>query len=514
MKGGVCKVAVNSLLISEDLDFIKTSKFEISEPRKIHYVTIFNPLLDISIDTAYIVPNPNEFPQENSGEPSLFIVVGNLDEEVMKKSHHYIICVRDTYALGELFKKVQAILLKYKEWEKSLTTLLLADAPLNEFCAASVPIFDNPFTVQTGNFELIGVGETPEISYKYSFREGDSDFLSEEWIASAFKNPDKCFKTRGAFLFDYIQEHKSLLYNIYEGKKYKAQICLDANYRKITKGDFVRMEVLAEYMEKYLKRQVKGVIFSNNKFRTQLASYVLQNMNNQDELMPSLKRHAWAVDANYYCIALVAVDSHFGQANHEYLCRSFENTMKKSIVFSFENVIYAICNNGSEKEIGKNVYDRLEVFAKKYPVKIGVSWCFENFFACRDYFKQARATLKIMVNSAMNQNVCDYSDISLKYVVENGTKKLPMDVIIPAKLKYIIEQDKLNDTEYYKTLRAYLQNHLNVTEAAGSLFLHRSTFKYRMQKIDELMGINYSNLEEIMYLQIIFYLIDECKLAD
>ncbi|MEG2259738.1 MAG: helix-turn-helix domain-containing protein, partial [Oscillospiraceae bacterium] len=63
-------------------------------------------------------------------------------------------------------------------------------------------------------------------------------------------------------------------------------------------------------------------------------------------------------------------------------------------------------------------------------------------------------------------------------------------------------------TEYVKTLRLYLESSLNAVQTSKQLFIHRSTFLYRLDKIRELTGIELDNRDTLLYLMLSFKMIE------
>ena len=71
------------------------------------------------------------------------------------------------------------------------------------------------------------------------------------------------------------------------------------------------------------------------------------------------------------------------------------------------------------------------------------------------------------------------------------------------------EQDEKNQTQYLETLRVYLEQHLSSTQAARELFIHRSTFLYRLDRIREILQSDLDDPEEIFYLELSFRLLEQ-----
>lgn len=77
------------------------------------------------------------------------------------------------------------------------------------------------------------------------------------------------------------------------------------------------------------------------------------------------------------------------------------------------------------------------------------------------------------------------------------------------KLLDLQRTDREQNTEYMLTLRTYLEENLNATQAASLLFIHRSTFLYRLDKIKNILDSGLDDPEEIFYLNLSFRLLEQ-----
>ncbi len=73
-------------------------------------------------------------------------------------------------------------------------------------------------------------------------------------------------------------------------------------------------------------------------------------------------------------------------------------------------------------------------------------------------------------------------------------------------LDLLSEYDKRHDTDFYETLNVYLRNSQNATSTAKELFIHRSTLLYRIERIEEITDVDFSNPDERFHLQLSYYL--------
>lgn len=76
------------------------------------------------------------------------------------------------------------------------------------------------------------------------------------------------------------------------------------------------------------------------------------------------------------------------------------------------------------------------------------------------------------------------------------------------KLLDLQKSDKLQNTEYMKTLRVYLEHNLNTVQSAKALFIHRSTFLYRLERMKSILETDLEDPDELFYLNLSFRLLD------
>lgn len=73
----------------------------------------------------------------------------------------------------------------------------------------------------------------------------------------------------------------------------------------------------------------------------------------------------------------------------------------------------------------------------------------------------------------------------------------------------LINYDRENKTELYRTLQVYLEHERNSLQTAKTLFIHRSSLVYRLERIQKITRIDLDNPRNRLLLQICFLLIQE-----
>ena len=54
--------------------------------------------------------------------------------------------------------------------------------------------------------------------------------------------------------------------------------------------------------------------------------------------------------------------------------------------------------------------------------------------------------------------------------------------------------DEVNNTDYVELLINYFENNCKVNETASSLYIHRNTVNYKINKIEEILDLNLSDI--------------------
>ena len=101
-----------------------------------------------------------------------------------------------------------------------------------------------------------------------------------------------------------------------------------------------------------------------------------------------------------------------------------------------------------------------------------------------------------------------FDQIAVPYILRQATRILPGNMLCYEKLLDLAHSDKMQNTEYIKTLRTYLEHNLNTVQSAKALFIHRSTFLYRMERIRSILETDLEDADEIFYLNLSLRLLD------
>lgn len=152
--------------------------------------------------------------------------------------------------------------------------------------------------------------------------------------------------------------------------------------------------------------------------------------------------------------------------------------------------------------------NELESLTSSEEINIGISWPFKNIFDFKKYFYQAVHAIKQAQNFGATNMVLDYTDYSYYDLLFNYSGKIALNDFCHPSLQILKEYDKTNNTELYKTLETYLKSNRNLGKTAETLFLHRNSVTYRINRIIEITDLDLTDINTVFNLHYSFRIIN------
>lgn len=250
---------------------------------------------------------------------------------------------------------------------------------------------------------------------------------------------------------------------------------------------------LAERVEIELSSAIKNALF----FPSQKDSY-----------MPQLERYGFKSE-NSYCISIIEI---FDNNNLPIIDMEKQLSLLKKIenalIFNSNGICSLIIENkfvvlfsGYEELEVKNVYTKN---LKRLKENLGINNKFFISIGNRvkkiedlgKTYKNALNVLKLKKSENFsNEDIVLYNDLGLYKVILSVEDKQILKEFYDENLKSIIKYDELNETDYMKVLESYLRNNGSVKVVSQELFYHKNTICYKINKIEEILNIDFSDFK-------------------
>lgn len=146
----------------------------------------------------------------------------------------------------------------------------------------------------------------------------------------------------------------------------------------------------------------------------------------------------------------------------------------------------------------------LSDFSKDHFLIAGASRYFIGIEHLRSAYEQTQAALEYGTANCPSDSCHVFNDYALDYMLRHCVGTFDSREICSHKLASLLRYDTNNGTDYFNTLYTYFKCRFNAAEAAKKLFINRSTFHYRLERIQELVYIDFDSEDERLYLAISF----------
>ncbi|MGN0154992.1 MAG: PucR family transcriptional regulator [Lachnospiraceae bacterium] len=182
----------------------------------------------------------------------------------------------------------------------------------------------------------------------------------------------------------------------------------------------------------------------------------------------------------------------------EKLAECFEAYNKSTVITRFSQNLVGIVGAGTEES------DMLEeIFAKfckaaeerfpQFHCVIGIGNGYTDLSKIQQSFKQASNCIRAVSLKHDNNNIVWYNKLGfVKVLMELKDQEMLQEYQYEI-LGKLIEYDDENHTELIKTLQAYFVSNESIKDTAGMIFNHPNTVKYRIRRIEEILGVDFDN---------------------
>ena len=193
------------------------------------------------------------------------------------------------------------------------------------------------------------------------------------------------------------------------------------------------------------------------------------------------------------------------------LASTIQTVLPNSVYVVYDSYIVFLTSENNVSDLSAN--DSLNDFLMHSLLKLGVSGVFEDENAARDYFETAKLALRHGMRTESFKNIFFYDDYKILDIIDLVSESRNLNLICFKPVIDLIHADMGSDDSDHslvKTMFTYLNNSLSVQKTCEELYIHRNTLYYRIQKIKDIMGCDfteYYNAVDIgITLQILRYL--------
>lgn len=177
-----------------------------------------------------------------------------------------------------------------------------------------------------------------------------------------------------------------------------------------------------------------------------------------------------------------------------------------------EYFITIVPHDKTRTDFWEKFYERIKRIihaeAEKTAVYLGISqeaYKIEDYYIC---YKQAQKTLAILCNRFQYKGFLSFQKLGSYTVLYNLADPLVAPLFLRSYLEPLLQYGNGKNHDLFDTLRVYLQSNGNIKDSAEYLFIHRSSLKYRLEKIKDILKVDIDDAEQRFNLMLAYKLYD------
>ncbi|XOK58531.1 PucR family transcriptional regulator [Paenibacillus elgii] len=121
----------------------------------------------------------------------------------------------------------------------------------------------------------------------------------------------------------------------------------------------------------------------------------------------------------------------------------------------------------------------------------------------RDAYKECLETARLSDRLGIRDAVVQFGTVELAYLFQHVPKE-HMQTYVNEVLEMLLKKDPEYSQEMLRTLETFIENDGQVNETAKQLLIHRNTAAYRLEKIGELLEVDYKKINDLLRLKLAF----------
>ena len=373
---------------------------------------------------------------------------------------------------------------------------LTKEKGLNNIIQIGSEILENPVILTDSSHKLMGYYSSAEVNdpswentVKFNYTPNEIVFLSiKEKLVDKIANSPLPIITGTGFAQNLRRIHGKITIN----NKMVGILGVMESNRKFRNEDIEITAILSDIISIEMQRDKKFSNVTGGLNKKILLDLIIGNVTQIEIIEERIKLLKLKLYNNLYILIVALNDVNFRII--EFLKNYFKTLFPTCLILEHSQNLILLLNFANSKEL-ETKEDKLINLLKDNYLKAGLSSKFENIIDIRKSYLQAEKALTIGSVIKADSRLYIYDDYYFCCLLSCIDKNINLKDFCYPELFKIIEYDKALGTQYFETLYEYLNTGQNMAETAKKLDIHRNTIAYRIEKIQEITGMDLHNGE-------------------
>jgi Regulator of polyketide synthase expression len=441
----------------------------------------------------------------DTGTRNSHVYIGRA-KELIKSDENKVVCIheQDTVLLEtenteQVFNDILNAFDYYNDWFETLNEQITAGCTLQYLLDSARYLFDDFISIADPAYAItaFSVPETYDLNndfflYIINNKTMPLDVIMDVNRDSRIRevNRTEAYIIENKFLPDSV-----ICANLEFDNQHYGWITMLAQNHLVTQGKLDVFSTYAKLIEYWLRC---------NKTQSELKSFqgfFLDLLNGHSGTQASINQHFQAIGWNPSDEKMiVSVICLYEKDIMLTLSRRIEKWFPACLGVFYEDAIVVICNLALMKK--SEFMAKFKEISTPSKCLCGISYVFSETAQAPLYYAQTIIAMKYGDHSPGSLNEC--SDYAVAYGLDIVKQHVQTDIKHPA-IKVLQKYDQDTHSDLTETLKIFLKNERNYTNAAKILCIHKNSLKYRLSRINDLTSIDLNSYETRLHLLLSFY---------
>ncbi len=435
---------------------------------------------------------------------SIGLMIGYSHDELSNIAFEYI-AIPENKEIGDVFNNVFEIFEMFQKLYDDLDDAVNRFFSYEAILHSCDSLVDVPFMIRDTNYRYVSYSR--RLAYENGFEDKyvrDDNYMSLEAIGQLATMTEDASVHGVRDVYHYVCIENMMYKNIYDDGELVGTMGLPWSRDEATNRYRTQLlELLSGYVEKLYERF--GTFWRSENSHTSLKaaiSMVLEGRSVDREMLTNLlNSNQFSTDDKYSLIQFVSAYADMGLDASEALAARIESLWPGSCCIRYGNSFLCLINlTVFERATHGKLRYGFAYFIRDGMLRAGISREFSDLFMLQSAYRQTEIALKIGSRIDTMYWYYLFDNYAYQHLLEHGRDGFSPKQICHTAILQLLEYDDANGTQLNHTLKTFIEMQYNAAATAKELFIARSSFLKRMDRIEEITGINLDNYQERLYL--------------
>ena len=403
----------------------------------------------------------------------LFLCIGQPDAKAFDA---FDLCVLPEYEQkSAILNFVQRLFDRLDDWTQNLRQAAEIGVEVEELLTRASDMLQNPIALLDERGHIVAQSERV-----------DMDLITS--LSGKISEKDDRIDSGSVQKLDDASAPSALFARYSTGETRFTLLCAAAD-RPLYASDEIVFESLSGYLKLMLSQRNIRLGADRAHRENEAVAHLLRELLSQDQpeqaVLEQLVQLGWSDADEYAVLAMEPEDGDLRATRADAICDELERALEGSCVFTASSVIVAVVRTSLLNE--EALIERLRGIAQTQKLKIGVCEALDGFAMFPQRLSLAKRALN---HAASSGGVSAFFDWIEEEIISGSLAEVPKELLCLRAVRAIARFDLQHKTCYLETMELYVKHHFNAVKTAGALFIHRSTFLYRLERIKTQFGLD------------------------